>query len=119
MKILNIILAVLFLLFAIVQYNDPDPFVWIAIYGIVAVVCALAAFRKYYNWLILLGLAICFIEIISTIPGLIEWMNLGMPNIGAAMKAETPYIESSREFFGLALCIGILIFQYIQARRKV
>ncbi|MFN7115478.1 MAG: transmembrane 220 family protein [Saprospiraceae bacterium] len=117
MKNLNIILAILFLLFAIVQYNDPDPFVWIAIYGIVAVVCALAAFKKYYIWLILLGLAISAVEATTTIPGFIEWIRLGMPNIAETMKAEKPYIEYTRELLGLVLCVGTLIFQYIQARK--
>ncbi len=119
MKIFNLVLALLFLSFAIVQYNDPDPFVWIAIYGIVAVVCALAAFRKYYRWLILLGLAICAVELMTTLPGFIDWINRGMPNIVETMKAEKPYIEYTREFLGLILCIGTLIYQYIQARKQV
>jgi len=30
MKILNAILAILFIVFAIVQLNDPDPWIWVA-----------------------------------------------------------------------------------------
>lgn len=37
--------CVVFVLFAAVQYNDPDAPVWIAIYGITAVWAGLAAFR--------------------------------------------------------------------------
>ncbi|HYI78522.1 MAG TPA: transmembrane 220 family protein, partial [Chryseolinea sp.] len=37
MRIVNFILAVLFLLFAFVQINDPDPVIWILIYGAMAV----------------------------------------------------------------------------------
>lgn len=117
MKILNIILAVIFFSFAIVQYNDPDPLVWMIIYGIVAVVCALAAFGKYYVWLILAGMAVCAIELMNTVPGFMDWINRGMPNIAETMKAEKSYIEYAREFFGLVLCVGTLTFQYIKARR--
>lgn len=117
MKTLNIILAVIFFSFLVVQYNDPDPLIWMTIYGIVAAVCALAAFKKYYIWLILLGLAVCTVELTTTVAGFKEWIHLGMPNIAETMKAEKPYIEYSREFFGLVLCIGTLAFQYIKARK--
>jgi mannose/fructose/N-acetylgalactosamine-specific phosphotransferase system component IID len=118
MKIFNLILSALFLSFAIVQYNDPDPLVWMTIYSIVAAVCALAAFKQYYRWLILLGLAMCAVELFTTLPKFINWLNMGMPNIAETMKAEEPHIEYTREFLGLILCIGTLIFQYIQARKS-
>ena len=35
MRIVNFILAIMFLLFAFVQINDPDPVIWILIYGAV------------------------------------------------------------------------------------
>ena len=38
MKKLNIIFAVVFALFAILQYNDPDPYLWIPIYGYAAII---------------------------------------------------------------------------------
>ena len=45
MKILNIALCVLLLLFVAVQYNDPDGPLWMVIYGVPALWAALAAFR--------------------------------------------------------------------------
>jgi len=119
MKTLNLLLALLFLSFAIVQYNDPDPFLWITIYSVTAIVCALAAFKKYYIPLILGGLAICTFELVTTLPEFIEWINMGMPNIARTMKAETPFVEYTREFLGLVLCVGTLIFQYIKARTRM
>lgn len=35
-----------FVLSAVLQYNDPDPLQWIAIYGLAAAVCVGYAFRK-------------------------------------------------------------------------
>ena len=48
MKALNLLLAAMFILFAFVQINDPDPVLWILIYGLMAVACILAAFGYYY-----------------------------------------------------------------------
>lgn len=118
MKILNLLLAAVFLLFAIVQYNDPDPWLWVALYGFVAGVAAFAAFGKYHSWLVAIGLALSIVWLASLTPGLLEWIQMGMPNIASAMKAETPYIENTREFLGVFLCVLVLFFQYIQARKK-
>jgi Transmembrane family 220, helix len=45
MRYVNGFFCVLLVLFAIVQYNDPDAILWILIYGITAVWAGLAAFR--------------------------------------------------------------------------
>jgi hypothetical protein len=51
-------MAVLFLVAAAVQYNDPDPLRWMAIYGLAGLACLLAL----AGWLprlapVLIGLA--------------------------------------------------------------
>ena len=45
MRILNGVLACLLILFAVVQYNDPDGLYWGAIYGGAAIWCGLAALK--------------------------------------------------------------------------
>jgi len=45
MRYVNGFFCVLFALFAVVQYNDPDAVLWILIYGITAIWAGLAAFR--------------------------------------------------------------------------
>ena len=45
MRVLCGVMAALLVLFAAVQWNDPDPLFWGAIYAAVAGWCALAAFR--------------------------------------------------------------------------
>ena len=61
MKFVNGIFAVILLLFAAVQYNDPDAFFWIPAYLIPAFWAAAAAYRP--NWLrgrlASMGLAAC------------------------------------------------------------
>lgn len=45
MRIVNGVLCLLLILFTAVQYNDPDFFLWGAIYGVGAVFTGLAALR--------------------------------------------------------------------------
>ncbi|MEL6987338.1 MAG: transmembrane 220 family protein [Bacteroidota bacterium] len=118
MKIFNFILAGLFLLFAIVQYNDPDPWKWMALYLIVALTSLMAALNKSNKWIILIGLAIFAFEAYNLYPEFKNWMNDGMPSIIKSMQAESPYIEFVREFLGLIFCFIVMIFHYFQFRRN-
>ena len=46
MRVFNGVLCALLILFAIVQYNDPDGLFWFAVYGVGAIWCLLAALRS-------------------------------------------------------------------------
>jgi hypothetical protein len=113
MKIIKIILAVLFGLFAIVQYNDPDPWLWIFIYGITAVVFVANLLGWYNNILLLLLIIAAVIYSFTYIDGVIEYFGMGDPGaIVESMKVDKPYIEETREFFGMWLVIAALWFLY-------
>ncbi|MFZ6012410.1 MAG: transmembrane 220 family protein [Bacteroidota bacterium] len=120
MKIVNIVLAVMFLVFAFLQLNDPDPVVWILVYGAMAAVCIMAAFR-YYSKKFLLSLLVLYVAYsIVFLPGVQEWMR--QENKGVlfddVMKMEHPYIEESREFLGLMICVAVLVVQLVRSRRS-
>ncbi len=51
MRFFSILGTVLFLLAAAVQYNDPDPHIWIPVYLISALIC-LAAVSGRLHWII-------------------------------------------------------------------
>jgi hypothetical protein len=44
MRVINAIFCVVLVIFALVQFNDPDFLVWFVVYGIAAAWCGLAAF---------------------------------------------------------------------------
>jgi hypothetical protein len=58
MKVFNILFSLLFLIFAGLQYNDPDPYIWIPIYLYAAALCWLAFRNKFYPAAYLFGIAI-------------------------------------------------------------
>ncbi len=123
MKIFNIILAILFLLFAAVQFNDSpgDILFWVLVYAGVGILSAFAAYNKYNMWAILLGLAVVVFEMFRKFPTFAIWVSDGMPSIVGEMKASSPYVELAREYLGLCLCLAVLIFQYVRfakLRRK-
>lgn len=119
MKVFNLFLAVLFVVLAFLQINDPDPVIWIIIYGAMAVVCIMAAFGYYYIK-ILIAILIIFIAYgLTFLPGIMVWLkqddkSMLFDNIA---KMQHAYIEESREFLGLFICIIVLIMHLIRARK--
>jgi len=123
MKVFNIIFALLFVLFAALQYNDPDPYVWITIYLYTAILCWQAFRNKFYPKAYLLGIIVYTIYAVYKIfdqNGLLDWINVhDAENIAETMKAEKPWIEESREFFGLVILIVVLLIDLLYARRRM
>ena len=96
----------LFLLFAIVQWNDPDPVIWMIFYGVMSLIYILLALGKRFAfYLSVLMLITCIIYMGFILPEIIKWIKDGMPSIVQSMKATIPSIEYTREFLGLLLCL--------------
>ncbi len=122
MKIFNIFFCLAFILFAALQYNDPDPYLWVPIYLYTAVLCWLAAKDKFYPKAYIAGIIVYTAYAIYKIfdaNGLLDWINLhGAENIAETMKAEKPWVEESREFFGLLILLIVLVIDYLYAKKK-
>ena len=122
MKIFNLFFCCTFVLFAALQYNDPDPYLWIPIYLFAAFLCWKASKGDFYSIAPLVGIVFFTGYAIYKIfdpNGLLDWMNLHhAENIAETMKAEKPWVEESREFFGLLIIIIVLSINYFQSRKK-
>ena len=119
MRILNFILAAMFLVFAFVQINDPDPLLWILIYGSMAVLAVLAMFNIYPKRVILVLTVLFVAYSLVYFPGVQEWLRQDDQSdlFDNVAKMNHLYIEEAREFLGLWICIAVLIFYYIRSRR--
>ena len=120
MKIFNIVLAIMFLVFALLQINDPDPLVWILIYFTMTVACTMAAFAKYNRPLMAIQGAVYIIYIVLLWPGVVDWMR--SPDRALLFddlaKMQYPYIEETREVMGLAICLMVLGMLWARSRGK-
>jgi hypothetical protein len=122
MKLFNYSFAIIFLVFAALQYNDPDPILWIPIYLYPTYLCLQAARDKYvHKHLYPIGFIIFVPYAIYKMfdeNGVIDWIkyhNAG--SIASTMKAETPWVEESREFFGLVIIIAVMTINYQKIKK--
>lgn len=121
MKYINIIFGILFILSAALQYNDPDPYLWIPIYLFPAVLCFQAARgifypRLYIFTIVILGIYALYLLLEPT--GVISWATEHhAENIVQEMKATKPWIESTREFFGLLIIIVSMVINLVYSKK--
>src|SRR5688500_6209278 len=107
--IFNLLFCTLFVVSAALQYNDPDPCLWIPIFLFGAVLCWLAFREKFYPKAFLYGsiaFALYAIYLFFEKDGVADWLSdHNAENIAASMQASKPWIEATREFFGLFILI--------------
>jgi Transmembrane family 220, helix len=113
-RIAAALMCALFLVSLAVQYNDPDPWLWMPIYGLAAALAGLGASGRL-SFAANLGALVVFVALF------LVWM----PSLFGA-RAEAfehwhmlaPTDEEPREAGGLALCALWSAVQTLLARRR-
>ena len=72
-KAVLIFFALFFAAFAYLNLNDPDPIIWVAAYGITALLFLTAAFGRSQRMVIGSVTTILFVWMCTMIPGMIDW----------------------------------------------
>jgi hypothetical protein len=117
LSILNVIFFLAFLVFAWFNLNDKDSWLWVPIYLVAAILCGLAVFKYYYP--VISIIAICFyavyaIGLFFVKDGVLDWLTkYHAEHIAETMQATKPYIEKTREFFGLLIITGALLLNLL------
>ena len=96
-KISSIIWALLFAVFALYQSNDPDPMIWILIYGVTALISVLVLIDR-------IGRPVLWILMIAMLAGCVMLWPSSFE--GLLLKEDgsyTPAIEEARESLGLLI----------------
>lgn len=127
--ITNVIVALLFFLFAGFQFNDVDPAVyhnpskldaaiWLLFYFFIGVMSLAVIFRKIPGWILGVGVIACLIQMAISGPGLYQnvFGTDAFNMTQGSMSAEDPRVELSREFFGAL--IAMLGVAWIWWQRK-
>ena len=122
MRIFNVVFIVLFILSAGLQYNDPDPYVWMPLYLYGAYVCYTAFRKKFVPALYLVGWAVYLayaVYLFFAADGVWSWWQEHQAeNIAQSMKATRPWIEETREFFGLLILCAALLVNWTRLRQR-
>jgi len=94
-------MLLMFALSAAVQYNDPDPIRWIAVYGAAAAFCgaALAGRGSRVGPLALMLIALAWAALWA--PGVLGRARFA--DIFAEMEVHDPLVEETREMLGLLI----------------
>lgn len=115
-RLLQLVFAVLFVFATAVQYNDPDPLRWMAIYGAAAAISGAAALRRV-RWQVPAAVAVVALLWAATLVPAVarnpqsgglfnEW---GMASIS---------VEEGREMYGLAIVAAWMSATAIHERRR-
>jgi len=118
MKVFNLIIALLFLLFAYFQWNDPDPYLWIVIYVISAGLLLYKSFKGMNQLVWTLWELFLLVFILTYLKDIFQWISDGFPSITDSMKAASPYIENIRESLGLLLILIVFVINHLGFYRK-
>jgi hypothetical protein len=121
MRYLALFFAILFVLFALVQINDPDPIIWVPLYLFPAVLCFMV-YRGNYPviglWIAAIGFLAAGIYWLP--PNMSEW--IGMEQEAKSIGMGVPFIEEAREAMGLlivAIAMIVFLVAYYARRRPV
>lgn len=107
----------IFALFAYWQFNDPDPEVWVSIYGVAIIFCLLGVrgnFPKIPLTLLAIG---CILGAIYYWQGDVGgWISEEVEQHNLSMKTQS--MEESRETFGLLIILFALLPAIWKAWKK-
>lgn len=114
MRIASAVFAAVFLLASVVQWNDPDPILWIAGYLLAATLSLAAAFDRVPfgpNALAAIGFTIWFVSLASSLSD-------APREAFTSFEMQTHSHEEPREAIGLALCAGWCAALAVWGRRR-
>ena len=109
-KIKNLILFILFVIFAVLQLNDPDGKLWFSIYFIVSLICLYNTFKPVPKSILILSIIALMSYSVFHFSLFIDYLNTeNKEEIFGEMVYDKPYLEGAREFIGLLLAaLGIM-----------
>ena len=118
-KALYFIFGITLLGFAGLQFNDPDPLIWIGFYVLCALIPSLLLFNIFNRPVFLLAIIWCGVELFISAPGAYQYyLHMTEEPLMQGMNPEKPYIEECREFLGVLIALGVVIVSALLARAK-
>jgi transmembrane protein TMEM220 len=112
-----LLMALLLLSFAAVQYNDPDPARWIALYGAASLVSALAAYRPRAAGLPAAAVGAVALAWAAYWASGVIGRRVDMGEVFAVTRMIDAGVEETRETLGLVLVAAWMAVVAVRGRR--
>jgi hypothetical protein len=112
-KSIHLVFALCLLAFAALQFNDPDPIVWILFYGICATVPTLALFNRPTKAVFWIAVLLCIINLVFYASGAYNYfLHRTQEPLMQSMNPDKPYIEEAREFLGVLIALTFIVISH-------
>lgn len=109
-KTTNAFFTLILLAFAALQFNDPDPVIWVSFYVICALVPASGLYGRHIKQLLWLALIVCGITLVVHASGAYNYyLHMNQEPLMQSMNPQKPYIEEAREFLGALITLGLVL----------
>ena len=122
-KVFNLVFVVLFLICAGLQWNDPDPYLWIPLYLLSALSCAYAfkgISAKRLNIFNIAVYSVYAVYLFVEQDGVLSWATEHhFDSLTQSMLASTPWIENTREFGGLFIMLVVCAINLYVSRQQL
>lgn len=119
-KTIHLLFAFCLLAFAALQFNDPDPAVWIIFYTLCAAVPMLALLNRPIGPVFWIALFLCVINLGLYATGAYNYyLHRNQEPLMQSMNPEKPYIEEAREFLGVFIALVLIVVSYLLARYRI
>jgi len=112
----NAVMCLAFVFSVAVQYNDPDPIGWMAVYGTAAVICGLEVGRRVRPVFAALLSAVGLAWAASIAPRVIGKVPFGA--MFAEFEMKNLGVEESREMYGLLIVAAWMAVVALAAWRR-
>ena len=113
MRYLSLVFFFVFLWFAYLQLNDPDPVWWIVLYLIPAYLTLMNFFNKTNRELLIV------LSVLYTSYAINSWLMMtqweGFFTEGGGMEMKTLNQELAREAVGLMICVSVYIIYILRS----
>jgi len=122
-KVFSLVFAVLFLISAGLQWNDPDPYLWIPLY-LLSVLSCVYAFKgmsaKRLNIFNIAVYSVYAVYLFLEKDGVISWATEHhFDSLTQSMLASSPWIENTREFGGLFIMLVVCAINLYVGRQQL
>lgn len=112
-------MAALFAVSVLLQFNDPSPLAWIALYTLATGACVLGTIKKYTGAQILGGIVL-IIGLIAQIPYVrAKAWETAFSDLTREWHMSSEPIVDGREFYALIWIVAWMVVLLITARRAI